>query len=74
MKSFIEKVLAGKATAESIDNFIDQWHEGNGSETLPDYLGMTEDEYALWVETPEALDLIIQARTAGMRLQKASAD
>ncbi len=69
MKTFVECVLAGEAQRDDIDDFIDRWHLGNASCSLAQFLGMSDDEYALWVENPSALDRIIQAhagRTATM--------
>ena len=60
--SFLEKVLAGKALAEDIDSYVEDWHESSTRQTLPAFLGMTDDEYALWVEQPEALSQIIYSR------------
>lgn len=39
--------------AEAIDDAVDDWHKGAGlpNEPLHSYLGMTEREYARWVET-----------------------
>ena len=34
---------------------------------------MSDDEYALWVERADALGLILDARAAGMRLEKLAA-
>jgi hypothetical protein len=34
---------------------------------------MSDAEYALWVEHPATLELIIQAHTVGMRLEKIAA-
>ena len=41
---------------------------------LPEFLGLSDDEYGLWVERPTTLELIIQAHTAGMRLEKVDAN
>lgn len=35
---------------ENIDNVIDEWHMGFDLESLHDYLGMTLEEYAKWLE------------------------
>jgi hypothetical protein len=72
MKSFIDRVLAGEADVSEVDDFVDRWHEGEGSESLAAFLGMSEDEYALWAQKPQTLSLIVQARMEGMRLEKAA--
>lgn len=70
MRTFLEMVLSGDAQPKDIDDFVDRWHEGSGPETLAEALGMSDDEYALWVEKSDTLGLIIEARAAGMRLEK----
>jgi len=54
MKSFIDRVLGGEADVSKVDDFVDRWHEGEGSESLAAFLGMSEDEYALWAQKPHA--------------------
>ena len=72
MKTFVDLVLTGKAHQDDIEDFVDQWHDGDASCSLAEFLGMSDDEYALWVEKPSALSLILQAHAAGMRLGKMS--
>jgi hypothetical protein len=61
--TFIDACLAGEALLSDIDNFVSAWHE-DGSETceLSEYLGMSSEEYRLWVEQPEVLRFILAAR------------
>ena len=70
MKTFLDVVLAGDARADDIDDFVDRWHDGDATCSLAEFLGMSHDEYALWVEKPASLRLILQAHAAGMRLEK----
>lgn len=60
--SFIEQCLNGTAATDDIDDFVHQWHVNESDKSLPDYLGMTETEYAHWVENPEILAQIIIAK------------
>ena len=62
MTTFVDLVLSSRARPEGIDDFVDRWHEGRLLGTLAEALGMSEDEYALWVEKPDVLGLIIEAR------------
>ena len=62
MKTFLDLVLAGEARQDDIDDFVDQWHDGDASCSLAEFLGMSDDEYALWVEKPSALSLILQLK------------
>jgi len=43
-----------KFTEEEIDDKIDEWHNGNTGVELHEYLGMTLEEYALFVTDPDA--------------------
>lgn len=61
MYNFIESCLRGDSLPEDIDDYIDQWHEGDSEESLYDFLGMRRDEYAAWVEQPDVLPFIITA-------------
>ena len=60
--SFIERSVAGQAGLHEIDDCVDAWHESDGNVALHDFLGMTLDEYALWVADPDALAMIVRAR------------
>ena len=60
---FIEQVLEGEVLETEIDDFVEAWHRGEGAnETLAQFLGFTDNEYALWVEQPETLRSIIFCR------------
>ena len=70
MKTFLDLVLAGDARQDDIDDFVDRWHDGDASCSLAEFLGMSADDYALWVEKPAALNLILQAHAAGNASRK----
>ncbi|MBP6740189.1 MAG: hypothetical protein KA146_09360 [Leptospiraceae bacterium] len=57
--NFITLCILGFNLIDDIDDFIDKWHESESSLTLHEYLGMTHDEYKLWLEKPESLKFII---------------
>ena len=59
--TFIEQCLNGDALLEDIDDFIAQWHEDESTAPLHEHLGMTKEEYALWLKLPELLPLIIKS-------------
>jgi hypothetical protein len=64
--SYMDLLLRGEALMPDIGDFIDTWHDApDGSAAsemgLAQYLGMTEDEYRLWVELPSALGFIAAA-------------
>jgi hypothetical protein len=62
MSNFIEQCLSRQSSLEDIDDFIDQWHENPGNQSLHEFLGMTRDEYANWVADSSALPAIVKAR------------
>jgi hypothetical protein len=67
---FIDLVLAGEVVdpETAIEGWIQRWHESDSDGTLHDWLGMTWDEYALFVEKPEFLRAIFAARQHGVSL------
>jgi hypothetical protein len=65
--SFLDLYSDGKVTAAQIDDFIDAWHESDDSEQRPlsEFLGMTEDEYSVWLASHGILPLLVAARQDG---------
>jgi len=59
--NFVKACLTSESRAEDIYNFIDQWHESDATMPLPEYLGMTADEYVRWLENPQTLGVILRA-------------
>jgi hypothetical protein len=64
--SYMDLLLRGEVLMQDVDEFIDAWHDApDGSAvsamSLARYLGMTEDEYRLWVEHPSSLRFIAAA-------------
>jgi hypothetical protein len=65
-ETFVGLALEGRVGLEEIDDFVDRWHDDPAAEgTLAEYLGFTDAEYALWVESPGALERILIARKNG---------
>jgi hypothetical protein len=67
--SFMQDVLTGKSLIGDIDDYIDEWHGGWDSVneiiiigTLDEFLGMTIDEYKLFVCDNSNLESIIENR------------
>jgi hypothetical protein len=69
--TFFALYSQGLATGEQVDDFVEAWHESGDEETrsLSEYLGMTEEEYGVWVITPRALPSILAARRSGQPLR-----
>lgn len=73
--TFMEKCLAGEVDLDEIGDFVGAWHEGAGPGLeLREFLGMTKDEYALWVEQPQFLPAIVASHRFGLPLREAVRD
>jgi hypothetical protein len=70
-RNFVDLCLAGTVSEEEIDDFVDAWHTAPEGKELHDYLGMTQDEYSLWLRAPDTLPCILKARRDGKPLTKA---
>ena len=66
-------VLDEQLLGRGLERDIAQWYRGTVQFiTEAAFLGMSDDKYALWVEKPSSLSLILQAHAEGMRLEKMS--
>ena len=70
--TFFDLYSQGQALPDEIDDFIDRWHERADSRAtslpLHEYLGLTLDEYEVWVLDPDALPHVLIARRGGRPL------
>ena len=61
--SFVEAVLAGKATADQVDDWVDRWHTADSADTeLHTFLGLNEAEMESWLTESLTLKEIIGRR------------
>ncbi|MHB9028766.1 MAG: hypothetical protein ACYC9O_08355 [Candidatus Latescibacterota bacterium] len=67
-KTFIELCISGKASPDDIYQFIREWHESDSTEPLEKYLGMSFEDYALWVKDPKLLKYIVIAHKKNVPL------
>ena len=49
-RSFIEGCLYGATDLDELDDYVDFWHENDTGNTLREFLGMSQFEYAEWVK------------------------
>lgn len=56
---FITLCVNGEVLLDDIDDFVEEWHEGSYTGTLHDFLGMTWEEYSLWVADNDILPFIV---------------
>src|SRR4051812_38971135 len=61
-RTFIDLVLVDEASTQAIDDYVDAWHANPDDKELHEYLGMTSNEYSLWLRVPDALLYILKAR------------
>ncbi|HVC61326.1 MAG TPA: hypothetical protein VND19_13305 [Acetobacteraceae bacterium] len=70
--AFFELFCSGKVTADEIDDFVGRWHADlePWAKDMPlhEYLGLTDEEYGVWVCDPYALPHILAARRSGREL------
>ncbi|WP_155591868.1 hypothetical protein [Lysinibacillus cavernae] len=59
---FIDACLTGDVLLEDIEDYIDEWHESDSDEEIYEFLGMSLEEYGLYVENDYILKTIIHCR------------
>ena len=63
MSNFIEKCISGEVKYQEINDFIEVWHKSKSkSKPIYEFLGMTYEEYVMWVKNPDSLLSIINDR------------
>lgn len=62
MTTFVDDVLAGRASLASVDDYVDRWHDGQGEGELATFLGLSTAEYDAWIADPKALEGVMAAR------------
>jgi hypothetical protein len=72
--TFIDACLLGEVDLDGIDDFVQQWHESDSKRSLAEHLGMTDEEYAAWVENADALPFILCSRRLDVPLADALKD
>jgi hypothetical protein len=66
-RTFFDLFMHGQATRDDMDDFIDAWHDSGDAERCPltEFLGMTEEEYAVWLMDTRTLPELAAARRPG---------
>lgn len=60
--TFMDRLIAGTAKPSDIDDEIEIWHSGAHGADLEAFLGMTKDEYSLFILDPDSLEMIKNRR------------
>lgn len=68
---FIGACVNGKASLDEIDDYVEAWHRQPADMELHAFLGMSTEEYGLWVADPDALTRIVCSRRNGEALPNA---
>lgn len=54
--TFVQAVKEGVANIDEIYDWIDRWHESPTDDgPLHTYLGLSWEQYGLWIQDPESL-------------------
>lgn len=61
-RSYIDMVLMGLVLSDEIEDFVEAWHTSDSEKEIHEFLGMTFQEYSLWVSQPDMIDVIVAAR------------
>lgn len=72
--TFMSLALEGHVLSDEIEDFVEAWHESDSKLEIHDYLGMSFEEYSLWVADPDSIDIILMARHRDKPLQEAVND
>ncbi len=73
-ETFMSLALKGEVLSDEIEDFVEAWHASDSDKEVHEFLGMSFDEYSLWVTDPDTIDLILSARHDGIALKKAVND
>lgn len=72
--SFMSLALNGEVLSDEIEDFVEAWHASDIKDEIHEFLGMTFQEYSLWVSDPDSIDIIISARHRHIPLKEAVND
>jgi len=65
-RNFISLALAGKVTPDQIDDYVGKWHDNSSGLALHEYLGLTCEEYGVWLSNPDQLLEILANRKSNL--------
>jgi hypothetical protein len=68
IETFLDLALSGRALLLEIDDYVDAWHEDGHGVPLHAYLGLSAEEYSLWMSEPDMLAHIVRARRDHIQL------
>lgn len=51
--TFFEKFLRHEVKAKDIHKYIEKWHRADTAKSLHEYLGMSQEQYGIFIRYPE---------------------
>lgn len=72
--NFMQMALRGDVMSDEIEDFVEEWHGSDSNVEVYEYLGLTWEEYSLWVSHPDYIDLVIAARRSDKPILEAVND
>jgi hypothetical protein len=61
--TFVDLYLDGQVDFDEIDDYVDYWHDNNEDDVdLHKFLGLTKEDYKLWVEDHYSLKHVLDER------------
>jgi hypothetical protein len=72
--TFMDLAVDGQVMADEIDHYVEVWHDSNSDCEVFEFLGMTFEEYSLWVMNPELINVVIASRVRKVDLLEAVND
>lgn len=60
-KSFLELCYEGLEIPYNVDHYVSAWHRCNGELTLPEFLGLTQEQYDKWIVDDAYLIKLVEA-------------
>ena len=58
--NFLELAIAGQVPVEAIDDYVEKWHRSSSGQSLPEFLGLSPQEYTRWVTDHQAIYRIVE--------------
>ena len=74
--TFFDLYSRGDVSADRVNDFIAAWHASDDNEqrSLAAYLGLTDEEYDVWLMDTDALPQVLSARRTGRGLKEVVAE
>lgn len=66
-KTFVEQYLLRLVSIDDIDDFVDEWHKSDSKEPLHEYLGLSFEEYKIWIQNHYILKNILEQKRMNMK-------